>query len=77
MQPAIARKAPVMDDSKIWTHSGDSHLEGKYGNGRGPKITLRTSYGSISLHRTSSDIPAPTAPPRPQAPPKIPKPEKS
>src|SRR2546427_3154705 len=62
---------------KTSTHSGDSHLEGKYGSGRGPKITLRTSYGSISLHRTSSDIPAPTAPPRPQAPPKIPKPEKS
>jgi hypothetical protein len=65
---------------KTSTQSGDSHLEGKYGNGRGPKITLRTSYGSISLHKTSSDIPAPPAPPkppRPQAPPKIPKPEKS
>jgi hypothetical protein len=33
--------------------SGDSHLEGKYGNGRGPKITLKTSYGSISIHKNS------------------------
>jgi DUF4097 and DUF4098 domain-containing protein YvlB len=49
--------------------SGDSHLEGKYGNGRGPKITLKTSYGSISLRRTSSDIPAPAKPPRVKAPP--------
>lgn len=35
------------------TKSGDSHLEGKYGSGRGPKITLKTSYGSISIHETS------------------------
>jgi hypothetical protein len=34
-------------------NSGDSHLEGKYGHGRGPKITLKTSYGSISIHKTS------------------------
>ena len=46
------------------TGSGDSHLEGKYGNGRGPKIILKTSYGSISIHRTISDIPAPPKPPR-------------
>jgi DUF4097 and DUF4098 domain-containing protein YvlB len=32
---------------------GDNHLEGKYGNGRGPKITLKTSYGSISIHKNS------------------------
>lgn len=38
---------------KTSTESGDSHLEGKYGKGRGPKITLKTSYGSISLHKTS------------------------
>src|SRR2546421_510829 len=30
------------------TGSGDSHLEGKYGSGRGPKIVLKTSYGSMS-----------------------------
>jgi hypothetical protein len=38
---------------KTTTQSGDSHLEGKYGNGRGPKITLKTSYGSISIHKNS------------------------
>jgi Putative adhesin/Domain of unknown function (DUF5668) len=37
---------------KTTTDSGDSHLEGKYGSGRGPKITLKTSYGSISIHKT-------------------------
>jgi DUF4097 and DUF4098 domain-containing protein YvlB len=51
------------------TGSKDAHLEGKYGSGRGPKIILKTSYGSISLRRTSSDIPAPPKPPRPKAPP--------
>lgn len=35
------------------TESGDSHLEGKYGSGRGPKITLKTSYGSISIHKNN------------------------
>jgi DUF4097 and DUF4098 domain-containing protein YvlB len=57
------------------TESGNSHLEGRYGNGRGPKIILKTSYGSISLHRTSSDMPEPPKPPHitvPQ-PPKPPK----
>jgi DUF4097 and DUF4098 domain-containing protein YvlB len=39
------------DSLKKTTVSGDSHLEGKYGNGRGPKITLKTSYGSISIHK--------------------------
>jgi DUF4097 and DUF4098 domain-containing protein YvlB len=38
---------------KTSTDSGDSHLEGKYGHGRAPKITLKTSYGSISIHKTS------------------------
>jgi DUF4097 and DUF4098 domain-containing protein YvlB len=59
---------------KTSTESGDSHLEGKYGGGRGPKITLKTSYGSISLHRTSSDMPAlpehPVKVPPPPSPPK-------
>ena len=35
------------------TKSGDSHLEGRYGSGRGPKIILKTSYGSISIRKTS------------------------
>jgi hypothetical protein len=51
------------------TGSGDSRLEGKYGSGRGPKIILKTSYASISLRRTTSDIPAPPKPPRVKAPP--------
>jgi DUF4097 and DUF4098 domain-containing protein YvlB len=50
--------------------SGDSHLAGKYGNGKGPRITLKTSYGNISLRRTSVSIPAPPAPPAPPTPPK-------
>src|SRR5262249_15563255 len=33
--------------------SGDSKLDGKYGSARGPKLTLKTSYGSISLRKTS------------------------
>ncbi len=56
------------------TRSKDAHLEGKYGSARGPKIILKTSYGSISLRRTSSDIPAPPKPPQVKAPPP---PEKS
>jgi hypothetical protein len=32
---------------------GNSRLEGKYGKGRGPKIILKTTYGSISIHKTS------------------------
>jgi hypothetical protein len=55
---------------KTRTESGDYHLEGKIGSGRGPKIILKTSYESISLRRTSSEIPAPSKPPRVKAPPK-------
>ncbi len=55
--------------------SGDSHLEGKYGSGRGPKIILKTSYGSISLRRTSSEIPAPPKTPRMKTPPVLEKSE--
>ena len=36
---------------KATTEGGDSHLEGRSGNGRGPKITLHTTYGSISIHK--------------------------
>src|SRR5271163_1318516 len=49
---------------KQTSQSGDSHLEGKIGSGRGPKIVLKTSYGSISLHKTSSMEPAPVPTPR-------------
>jgi len=38
---------------KTSVESGDSHLEGKYGAARGPKITLKTSYGTLSIKKTS------------------------
>ncbi len=38
---------------KTSENSGDSHLEGKYGNARGPKITVKTSYGAINIRKTS------------------------
>ncbi len=41
------------DSLKQTSTGGDSHLEGKYGKARGPKITLKTSYGSISIRKTS------------------------
>ena len=54
------------------SESGDAHLEGKYGSGRAAKIILKTSYGSISLHKTSlAEPPAPPEPPRSPAMPRI------
>ena len=41
------------DSLKQTSNGGDAHLEGKYGSGRGPKIILKTSYGSISIRKTS------------------------
>jgi len=41
------------DSLKHTSTGGDSHLEGKYGIGRGPRIILKTSYGSISIRKTS------------------------
>ena len=41
------------DSLKQTSSGGDAHLEGKYGKGRGPRITLKTSYGSISIRKTS------------------------
>jgi hypothetical protein len=38
---------------KTKNENGDTHLEGKYGSSRGPKIILKTSYGSITLRKTS------------------------
>lgn len=49
--------------------SGNMHLEGKYGSGRGPKITLKTSYGSISIHKTSGMAPPPLPKPPQDIPP--------
>jgi len=59
------------------SESGDSHLTGHYGSGKGPKITLRTSYGNIELRRNTVSVPAPPKPPvvrvpAPPAPPQIP-----
>jgi len=39
--------------NKTTGKKGDTHLEGKYGSGRSVKIILRTSYGSISIRKTS------------------------
>lgn len=63
----IDSEFPALTASK--TESGDSHLSGKNGNGKGPKIALKTSYGNISLRRTAME-----APPRPPAPPRTPQP---
>ncbi len=61
--------------------SGDATVTGKFGSGRGPKITLKTSYGNIELHRTSIvarpmpiPMPVPVPVPSPMAPPKTPLP---
>jgi hypothetical protein len=62
----ISSEFPGLGASK--TESGDSHLAGKYGSGKGPKILLKTSYGNISLRRTSLTMPAPPTPPAPPAP---------
>jgi hypothetical protein len=39
--------------NKTTTQSGDARIEGKYGSGRPIKIILRTSYGSITIRKTS------------------------
>jgi hypothetical protein len=64
----ISSEFPGLTATK--TGSGDSHLAGKVGSGKGPKITMKTSYGNISLRRTSISLPAPPAPPAPPMPPK-------
>jgi DUF4097 and DUF4098 domain-containing protein YvlB len=49
------------------SESGDSHLAGKYGSARGPKIVLKTSYGNIALRRSVISVPG--KPPKVPAPP--------
>jgi hypothetical protein len=39
--------------NKTTAKNGDTHLEGKYGSGRSVKIILRTSYGAITIRKTS------------------------
>ncbi len=50
------------------SESGDSHLAGKYGSGRAPKIALKTSYGNIALRRTAVAIAPPARPAVPASP---------
>ncbi len=52
------------------TSGGNNHLQGKFGNGRAPKINLKTSYGSISVHETSGEEPAMPQPPKAPRPPR-------
>jgi hypothetical protein len=55
-------------------------LQGKYGTGRATKITLKTSYGNISLRKTSGDSMQPPSPPhvpKPPRPAEIPEPEEN
>jgi DUF4097 and DUF4098 domain-containing protein YvlB len=71
--------------SKSSSGSGDNHLTGKYGTGRATKITLKTSYGNISLRKTSGDSMQPPMPPHvpnppypnPHPAPQIPPPEEN
>ena len=48
---------------------GDASMAGKFGSGRGVKITLKTSYANIELRRSAIPVP-----PRPGTPPKPPTP---
>ena len=41
------------DSLKQTNEHGNWHLEGKYGNGRRPKIILKTTYAGIAIHKTS------------------------
>ena len=35
------------------TDKGDSHLEGKYGSARGPRIILKSNYDSVQIRKTT------------------------
>ena len=41
------------DSLKSTREKGDSHLEGKHGSARGPKIVLKSSYDSIQIRKTT------------------------
>jgi hypothetical protein len=41
------------DSLKATREKGDSHLEGKHGSARGPKIVLKSSYDSIQIRKTT------------------------
>ena len=63
----IESEFPALVQSK--SASGDSNLSGKVGSAKGPKITIKTSYGNIVIRRSSMDMPM-----RPPQPPKLPNP---
>jgi DUF4097 and DUF4098 domain-containing protein YvlB len=67
----IESEFPGLQASK--SPSGDATLAGRLGSGRGPKIVLKTSYGNITLRRTTVAMPprppAVPAPPEPIPPP--------
>jgi hypothetical protein len=65
----IDSEFPALTASK--TESGDSHLTGKVGSNKGPKIVLKTSYGNIALRRNTIAMPA--RPPAPAMPPQPPR----
>lgn len=68
----IDSEFPGLEASK--SESGDSHLAGKYGTGRGPKIVLKTSYDNIALRRSVvPEVPRPPKVPSPPAPPSPPR----
>ncbi|HTZ32898.1 MAG TPA: DUF4097 family beta strand repeat-containing protein [Methylomirabilota bacterium] len=59
------------------TQSGDSHLAGKSGSGKGPKVTVKTSYGNVAVRKSALSVPAPPkvpAVPAPPAPAEVPAP---
>jgi DUF4097 and DUF4098 domain-containing protein YvlB len=63
----IDSEFPALAQTK--SASGDSNLSGRVGSGKGPKITIKTSYGNIAIRRSSMDMPM-----KPPQPPKLPTP---
>jgi DUF4097 and DUF4098 domain-containing protein YvlB len=57
----IDSEFPALAQTK--SAAGDSNLSGKVGSAKGPKITIKTSYGNIAIRRSSMDMPM-----RPQLP---------
>lgn len=66
----ISSEFPGMGVTK--SPAGDASVSAMYGNGRRPKITLKTSYGNIALRRTAMGIaraaPKASTPPMPVLP---------
>jgi len=66
----ISSEFPGMAVTK--SPAGDASVSAMYGNGRRPKITLKTSYGNMALRRTAMGMappaPKPSTPPMPVLP---------